>query len=184
MAGGDWQGEFWLQRAEASRKLGWGEGGREHEGADLGSRRREDAEGGVQREGPGPSSGGADGGLELPQGAVELPGDFAQAGVVAAEQFGVQEGEGGKQGEADAEDQGDDRQSVVGHRLGTGAIAGPVTAGMQKAVRERPVLGEVIPSIVLDFPAAVPQLPDQGAGEDLRVQGIQPYPSMIGGLGL
>ena len=105
----------------------------------------------------------------MPQGAVELPGDFAQAGMVAAEQFGVQEGEGGKQGEADTEDQGDDRESVVGHRLGTGAIAGPVAAGMKEAVRERPVLREVIPSLVLDFPAAVPQLPDQRSGEDLRV---------------
>ena len=65
-----------------------------------------------------------------------MPGDFARAGAVAAEQFGVQEGEGGKPGEADTEDQGDGRQSVVGHGLGTGAIAGPVTAGMEEAVRE------------------------------------------------
>jgi len=65
-----------------------------------------------------------------------LPGDFARAGVVAAEQFGVQEGEGGKQGEAATEDQGDGRQSAVGHGLGTGPIAGPVTAGMEEAVRK------------------------------------------------
>ena len=68
--------------------------------------------------------------------------------------------------------------------MGTGAIAGAVTAGMEEAVGERPVLREVIPAIVLDFPAAVPQLPDQGSGEDLRVQRIQPNPSVLGGLGL
>jgi len=132
----------------------------------------------------GPSSGGADGRLQLPQGAVELAGDFAQAGVVAAEQFGVQEGEGGKQGEAEAKDQGDDRQSVVGHRLGTGAIWGPVAAGMEQAVRERPVLREVVPALVLDFPAAVSPLPDEGSGEDLGVQRLHPNPLLIGGLGL
>jgi hypothetical protein len=130
------------------------------------------------------SIGGADGRLKLPQGAVELAGDFAQAGVVAAEQFAVQKGEGGKQGEAEAKDQGDDRQSALGHRLGTGAIAGPVTAGMQEAVRERPVRREVIPPLVLDFPAAVSPLPYQGSGEDFGGQGIHPNPLVIGGLGL
>jgi len=103
-----------------------------------------------------------------------LPGDFAQAGMVAAEQFGVPEGKGGKQGEADTEDQGDDRQSAVGHRLGAGAVSGPVAAGMEEAVRERPVLGEVVPSIVLDFQRLCPSCrtrgPEKTCGSNVSTQ--------------
>ena len=73
---------------------------------------------------------------------------------------------------------------MVAHRLGTGAIWGPVTAGMQEAVRERPVLREVVPALVLDFPAPMSPLPDEGSGEDLGVQRIHPNPLLIGGLGL
>ena len=54
-----------------------------------------------------------------------------------------------------------------------------MATGVEEAVLESPVLGEVHPAVVLVFPTVVPQAADQGRGKN-RTQGGQPKP-FVGG---
>ena len=48
-----------------------------------------------------------------------------------------------------------------------GSVFGAMPTSMQEAVLERPVLGEIIPTIILVSPTKMPELPDEGSGKYL-----------------
>jgi hypothetical protein len=59
-----------------------------------------------------------------------------------------------------------------------------VPAGVQKAVLEGPVLREIVPPVVLQFPTVMTESADLVGGKCLRVQGGNPEPFVGGGFGL
>ena len=76
---------------------------------------------------------------------------------------------------------------MVGNRLAPavgGTSLGAVTASVQKAMLEGPVLGEIIPAVVLQFPTVMTQSAHLVGGKCLRVQGGDPESFVGGGLGL
>jgi hypothetical protein len=56
-------------------------------------------------------------------------------------------------------------------------------AGMQKAMLERPILGQIVPAVVFVFPASMPQRPNLLARKGARVQGGDPHPGVLCSLG-
>src|ERR1039458_7821758 len=56
-------------------------------------------------------------------------------------------------------------------------------AGMQKAMLERPILGQIVPAVVFVFPASMPQRPNLLARKGARVQGSDPHPGVLCSLG-
>lgn len=89
--------------------------------------------------------------------------------------------------ECQRQNERDGGQSTVGDRL-TFAVfgfgSGAVPASVQKAMLEGPVLCQIIPAVVFLFPAVMPEPTDQLGGKSLRVQGSNPEPFVVGGLGL
>ena len=114
---------------------------------------------------------GSNGWLKLPQRAIELARDLQHAEAVATEQFGMQPSKGRAEYEGDAKNQRDRLQSVVGQRLelafGIAALR-PMFTGVQEAMLESPVLGEIAPGIVFQPPAIMSELPHQPDGEAFR----------------
>src|ERR1035437_7199734 len=56
-------------------------------------------------------------------------------------------------------------------------------AGMQKAMLERPVLGQIVPAVVIVFPASMPQRPNLLSRKGARIQSGDPHAGVLGGLG-
>ena len=78
--------------------------------------------------------------------------------MVAPDEFGMPDDEGRTQSESDQENQSDGGQALIRNRLQLACsidLVGAVLSGMQEAVLERPVLGQVHPAVVLIFPAAM-----------------------------
>ena len=61
---------------------------------------------------------------------------------------------------------------------------GPVSAGVEKAMLEGPVLRKIIPPVVLQFPTVMTESAHLVGGKCLRVQGGNPEPFVGGGFGL
>jgi len=92
----------------------------------------------------------ARGRAHLPEGAIQLAGDLDPGRLITADDLGMQQGEGRREGERQAANQGDRRQAAVRYGLalaGRGQPVGPVFAGMQEAMFEGPMLGEVVPVV-------------------------------------
>jgi hypothetical protein len=90
---------------------------------------------------------------------------------VAAEQIGVQPSKGRTEYEGDAKDQRDRLQSVVGQRLESAfgiAALRPMFTGMQEAMLESPVLGEIRPGVIFQQPAIMSELAPQADGKGFR----------------
>src|ERR1700719_2097670 len=94
--------------------------------------------------------------LKAPQRAIELTRDLQHAESVATKQFGVQASKSRAEYEGDAKNQCDRLQSVVGQRLelafGIAALR-PMFTGVQEAMLESPVFGEIAPGIIFQQPA-------------------------------
>src|ERR1041384_8359905 len=105
--------------------------------------------------------------------------------MVATGEFGVSEDERRGQGKGDQENQGDCGQAVIGDSLppsGGVNLLRAMAAGVEETMLEGPVFGQIHPAVVLIFPAAVPELANDGGGEDLLGQRGEPKPFMIGGV--
>jgi len=74
--------DIWPGVAEASWRPGWGEGRKRTRSCGPAEQAAGGRRGRGARDRPGRSSGGADGRLQLPQGAVEWAGDCAQAAIL------------------------------------------------------------------------------------------------------
>jgi len=77
--------------------------------------------------------------------------------VVTPDKFGMPQEESRAQGEDDQENQGHGGQTMVGHQFSSAGLLafGAVAAGMEKAVLEGPMFGEIHPAIVFQLPAIV-----------------------------
>ena len=119
---------------------------------------------------------------------MQLAGYFDGRQVISPHQLGMAESEGGTEREGQRKDKGNDGQSVVGNGL-VRALGGTrlrtVAASVQKVMFEGPVLGEIIPTVVLLFPAVVAGAAHLESGEGLGVvQGREPNPLVVGGFRL
>lgn len=101
-------------------------------------------------------------------------------------QFRVSENERRTEDEGDQQNEYHRGQTVIRDRLTLAGrsigVCGSMVAGMQKAVLERPVFGQVHPAVVLLLPSAVPQLTNHGSGKSLLGQSGDPKPFVIGGM--
>lgn len=85
----------------------------------------------------------------------------------------------GTQRKGQQENQSDGGQTPIGYRLALALIGGglgTVPAGVQKAVFESPVLGQIIPAIVLQLPAVMTQAANLGRGESQGIERRDPQP--------
>jgi hypothetical protein len=110
---------------------------------------------------------------------MQLAGDFDEGRVVDANDLGMQQREGRGQGKSQAPNQRDGGQSAIGHRFplaGSGKRLGPMFTGMQEAMLEGPVLGEVVPAVVFVLPTQMPEEPHLPRGESGLLQRGDPDP--------
>ena len=124
---------------------------------------------------------------EFGQGAVQLVGYFDGRQAITAIELGVAQGESRAQGEGQQEDERDGGQPTVRNRLAPAlgrTLARTVAAGVQKAMLESPVLGEIIPPVVLLFPARMAESAHEPGGKGLRAQGGRPEPFLSRGFRL
>src|SRR5215831_10996967 len=87
---------------------------------------------------------------------------------------------------SEQQNQTDSGESAISNELELAVIcsgAWAVTTGMQKSMPEGPVLREIVPAVVLLFPAGMTEAPHQRCRERLCVQGSDPEPFMLRGFG-
>src|SRR5678816_960656 len=78
-------------------------------------------------------------------------------------------------------------QSLVGNRFALrfgGGDFGAMPAGVEKAMLEGPVLSQIVPAVVLLFPAAMAEPAYQRGGKGLLIQSRNPEPFVLGGFRL
>src|ERR1700730_6030426 len=83
------------------------------------------------------------------------------------------------QGEGDQENQGDRRKTVVGNEFPLSArlgAFGAVATGVEEAMLESPMLGEIHPAIVFQLPAVVAEAADDRSRKGRGRQGGNPHP--------
>src|SRR5450755_2704077 len=88
--------------------------------------------------------------------------------------------------EGQQENESDCGESYVGDRLAftTFGGLGAVATGVEEAVFEGPVLGQIVPAVILLFPAVMAKSSYQRGGKGWSVQGSDPEPFMLGRFGL
>src|SRR5258708_4699090 len=89
-------------------------------------------------------------------------------------------------GERECQDENESggSQSPVGQRLALALFGigfGAVPAGVQKTMLEGPVLSQVVPAVVLLFPAVMTEPAHESGGKCLRIQRGNPEPFVLGG---
>src|SRR5450759_37615 len=133
------------------------------------------------------SVGRADVGREFGNREAQLSGHLNGTHRVAAKDFGMAINESGAQRECQQQNERDGSQSPVGDRLAL-ALFGirfwAVPAGVQKTMLEGPVLRQIVPAVVLLFPAVMTEPAHQSGGKCLRIQGSDPEPFVLGGFWL
>ena len=65
-----------------------------------------------------------------------------------------------------------------------GGDLGAVPAGVQKAMFEGPVLSQIVPAVVLQFPAVMAEPTHQRGGKGMGIQSRNPEPFVLGRFGL
>src|SRR3954447_8848034 len=141
--------------------------GRDTTASPPGRQRKRLFRGGRERR-EGASGRSTDAGWVFPQRAVKLARHFQIAQIVAPKNLRVQQDKRGTQREGQAENERDGGQTAVGHQLplpGSQHDFGTVLTGVEKVMLERPVLGEIIPAVILLLPTVVPELANLWAGE-------------------
>src|SRR6266487_1057457 len=91
--------------------------------------------------------------------------------------------EGGAERERQQDNERDCGQSLVGNGLGLTVPRvdlGAVPASVEKAMLEGPVLSQIVPTVVLLFPAAMAEPAYQRGGKGLLIQSRNPEPFVLG----
>lgn len=92
--------------------------------------------------------------------------------------------ESGTQGECQQQNETDRGQSSVGDGLAfalRGAGLGAMPTSVQKAMFEGPVLRQIVPAVVLLFPAVMAEPAHQRGGKGLRIERSDPEPFVLRG---
>ncbi len=95
--------------------------------------------------------------------------------------------ESGAEREGQQENESDGSQSPVGHRLALAVFGirfGAVPAGVQKTMLEGPVLSQIVPAVVLLFPAVMTEPAYEHGRKSLCIEGGNPEPFVLGGFRL
>ena len=103
--------------------------------------------------------------------------------VVTARQLGMPQDKSRAQAEGNQQNQGDRRQTLVGDEFplsGRVGAFGAVATGVEEALLEGPVFGQIHPAVVLVLPAVVAEAADDRSGEGLGGQRGDPEPLVIG----
>ena len=107
--------------------------------------------------------------------------------AVTTNEFGMTMHKGGGQREGQEQDEGDGGQPTVIDGL-TVAVFGnllrAMSAGVQKAMLKRPVLGEIAPAVVLQNPTIMAEPAHLGSGKGFGVERGDPEPFVRSLLGL
>ena len=128
---------------------------------------------------------GSDGRGKLPERAVELTSHFHERPSIAPGQFGSSRKKVENKVNSRHKDQHHRRQSTIGCGLQLAVRSdgvGSMLAGIQKTGLEGPALGEIVPPVILVFPAGMSELPDKLGGEGMVLQSADPGPLLPSGL--